>query len=108
MASYQATAEVFMTAFKALPGKERDAFLALAGGGTGEYNWDLIKIAMETVCNVSMIPAQDLLGLGSVARMNVPGVNEGNWQWRLKEGALSASIAARLGLLAKSTGRAVQ
>lgn len=85
--------------------KERDAFLALVGGGTGEPHWDLIKLAMDTVCRVSVFPAQDLLGLGSSARMNVPGVNDGNWQWRLKEGALGVEIAARLGTLTRSSKR---
>jgi len=88
--------------------RERNHFLSLAGGGTGEPNWDLIKLAMDTVCRISIFPAQDLLGLGSAARMNVPGVNEGNWQWRMKEGELHASIAARLGLLTRSTNRAIQ
>ena len=45
---------------------------------------------------LSIVPAQDVLGLGSEARMNRPGVTDGNWRWRLEEGALTAALAARL------------
>jgi len=86
--------------------REKEHFLSLIGGGTGEHNWDIVKMAMDTVCRVSVFPAQDLLGLGSSARMNVPGVNDGNWQWRLKEGALGVEAASRLGLLTRATRRA--
>lgn len=86
--------------------RERNAFLALVGGGTGEPHWDLMKLAMETVCRVSVFPAQDLLGLGSNARMNVPGINDGNWQWRLREGALGSEITSRLKKLALLSRRA--
>ena len=43
-----------------------------------------------------MIPAQDVLGLSSEARMNRPGEVEGNWQWRLARGQLTEALAARL------------
>ena len=43
-----------------------------------------------------MIPLQDVLGLGSEARMNTPGVTSGNWAWRLEPGQLTDEHAARL------------
>jgi 4-alpha-glucanotransferase len=43
-----------------------------------------------------MIPAQDVLDLGSEARMNTPGTTHGNWSWRLRRGQLTAELAARL------------
>ena len=43
-----------------------------------------------------MIPAQDVLGLGSEARMNHPGEDYGNWTWRLEPGPLTPELAARL------------
>lgn len=59
-------------------------------------NWDLIRAAFMSVANTTIIPAQDFLGLGSEARMNLPGRPEGNWTWRLKEGHLSPELAARV------------
>lgn len=44
--------------------------------------WDLIRAAYESVANLAIIPLQDLLDLGSEARMNHPGEPSGNWQWR--------------------------
>ena len=60
---------------------------------------------------LSIVPAQDVLGLGSEARMNRPGVSDGNWRWRLDRGALTPALAARLreatasGAGAQVTGR---
>ncbi len=45
--------------------------------------WDLIRTAFSSVSNTAIIPMQDFLSLGSEARMNIPGVTEGNWKWRL-------------------------
>ena len=43
-----------------------------------------------------IVPLQDLLGLDSTARMNTPGRATGNWSWRLRPGALTAELRARL------------
>ena len=51
-----------------------------------------------------MVQAQDVLGLGSEARMNMPGTAKGSWQWRLREGALTADLARRLGEVARGGG----
>ncbi|HFQ14212.1 MAG TPA: hypothetical protein ENK40_05395, partial [Gammaproteobacteria bacterium] len=48
---------------------------------------------------------QDVLGLGSEARMNIPGTTEGNWSWRFSEGATTEAIAARLRELVHCYGR---
>jgi 4-alpha-glucanotransferase len=42
------------------------------------------------------VPAQDVLALGSSARMNLPGTTRGNWRWRLEQGQLTSRLAARL------------
>ena len=44
--------------------------------------WPLIRAALESVANLVILPLQDVLELGSEARMNTPGTTEGNWQWR--------------------------
>jgi len=55
---------------------------------------------MSSVANTAIAPMQDILGLGSEARMNLPGVASGYWKWRMKPGAASDQIAARLKELA--------
>jgi 4-alpha-glucanotransferase len=47
--------------------------------------WDLIENAFASNSMIAIIPAQDLLGLGSKARMNTPGTTNGNWAWRMAQ-----------------------
>ncbi|MDD3649900.1 4-alpha-glucanotransferase [Immundisolibacter sp.] len=67
--------------------------------------WPLIRAALASVAELAVLPVQDLLGLGSAARMNTPGTVQGNWCWRLAAGQLTAPLAARLGELLKLYGR---
>ncbi len=50
---------------------------------TSDINWELIKIAMKSLCRIAVIPMQDVLGLGQQGRMNKPSTKVNNWQWRL-------------------------
>jgi 4-alpha-glucanotransferase len=61
-----------------------------------EPHWDLIELAMLSRAELAIVPAQDVLGLGSEARMNRPGATVGNWSWRLEPGSLTDELAARL------------
>ncbi|HEY1339771.1 MAG TPA: 4-alpha-glucanotransferase [Bryobacteraceae bacterium] len=61
-----------------------------------EMNWVMIRALMASVADTVCFPVQDILGLGSEARMNTPAVASGNWRWRVREGALTPQIAARL------------
>lgn len=70
-----------------------------------EINWDFIEAAMSSVCDIAIVPLQDILGLGSKSRMNLPASNEGNWSWRFKPDSLTAEIAARLKDLVSFYGR---
>jgi 4-alpha-glucanotransferase len=54
-----------------------------AGTDCAEVHWDFVRMAYASVADTVIIPMQDLLGLGSEARMNVPGFPTGNWRWRL-------------------------
>jgi 4-alpha-glucanotransferase len=65
-----------------------------------EIHWDFIRALMASVANTVLVPLQDVLGLGSEARMNLPGGTHGYWRWRLKTGELKASHAHRLKTLA--------
>jgi 4-alpha-glucanotransferase len=58
--------------------------------------WEMIRLAWGSVAVLAVAPAQDLLELGGHARMNVPGVADGNWRWRLRSGQVRADVWDRL------------
>ena len=66
----------------------------------------LIRAALGSVASLAIIPAQDILGLDSFARLNTPGTVEGNWTWRLPAGALTAQLARDYARLNGAFGRA--
>jgi 4-alpha-glucanotransferase len=66
----------------------------------------MLRALYASIADVAIAPMQDLLGLGSEARMNLPGRAEGNWRWRLAPGAASEALAERLAHLATTYGRA--
>ena len=59
-------------------------------------SWGLIELAQRSPASLAIVPVQDVLALGSAARMNRPGEVEGNWSWRLRPGELVDELAARL------------
>jgi 4-alpha-glucanotransferase len=75
---------------------ERAYALRYAGSSGKEFHWDMIRLAMASVADIAVIPMQDILGLDSRARMNVPGKAEGNWAWRYLPEQLTAKTRARL------------
>ena len=60
---------------------------------------------MGSVARTAIVPVQDLLGLGSAARMNRPGTTAGNWAWRVLPGELDDEVGARLRDLTVTYGR---
>src|SRR3954447_16777072 len=56
----------------------------------------LVRLAYASTARLAVVPAQDLLGLGSEARMNTPGVPDGNWTWRADPGAFDGDFVAGL------------
>ncbi len=70
-----------------------------------EIHWDFIRAVWASVANTAVVPLQDVLGLGTEARMNLPNSTSGNWAWRYKSGALTAEIGQRLGELTELYGR---
>jgi len=70
-----------------------------------EIHWDFIRAVLASVADTAIVPLQDLLGLGTEARMNLPNSTEGNWAWRYDSGQLSDEIAARLKKLTELYGR---
>jgi 4-alpha-glucanotransferase len=67
--------------------------------------WSLVEVAYASPARLAIVPVQDVLGLGSEARMNVPGRERGNWRWRLEEGQLTDRLAARLRASTEAAGR---
>lgn len=70
----------------------------------GEPSWALIGLALDMPCELAMMQAQDVLALGSEARMNAPGI-EGGWSWQMEPGALTDAHAERLRALTEAAGR---
>jgi 4-alpha-glucanotransferase len=70
-----------------------------------EPHWSLIGRALASRCRLALLPLQDVLGLGSEARMNRPGTTSGNWCWRMQPGALTGELAARLRAATKAAKR---
>lgn len=66
----------------------------------------LIRAALGSVARLAVVPAQDLLGLDSAARLNTPGTAVGNWTWRVPAGALTEPLADRYARLNRVFGRA--
>jgi len=77
--------------------------------GLGEHPHDvpgaLLRAALGSQAKLAILPVQDLLGLGSAARLNTPGTTQGNWSWRLPHGALSAELARDYARLNSTFGR---
>jgi 4-alpha-glucanotransferase len=65
-------------------------------GDDDEINWVMIRAILASVADVAIVPLQDVLGLGTKARMNLPGTVSGNWKWRYRPGALNAELSDRL------------
>jgi 4-alpha-glucanotransferase len=85
---------------------ERDYARKYLARDGSDIAWDLIRLAWGSVANAAMTTAQDLLGLGHEARMNLPStVGPPNWCWRLAPGALNDGIAKRLLELTAVYGR---
>jgi 4-alpha-glucanotransferase len=78
----------------------------LAGAFPGRDPWELLELTLSSRAALAMVPVQDVLGLGSEARMNRPGVVGGNWAWRLEAGQLGPEEGARLRRAAEASGRA--
>jgi len=73
--------------------------------GAASPVWSLLRAISGSVAQLAMVPAQDLLELGSEARMNTPSVPAGNWSWRAPEGSWTKGLAGRLAAIADVTDR---
>lgn len=70
-----------------------------------EIHWVMIRTLMACVADTVLFPLQDVLGVGSEGRMNLPGTSSGNWRWRFRSMDLFPGTAARLKELAETYDR---
>ena len=84
---------------------EREFCLKYLHTDGAEIHWDFIRAALASVADTAILPLQDLLGLGSEARMNLPNSTDRNWTWRFTENDLTNELAARLRDMTKTYGR---
>lgn len=92
--------------FAALAPAVRKRVLAYLGRGRGrEINRWFIEAVQQSPAATAIIPLQDLLGLGSEARMNVPGAESGQWEWRFRPEMLTGRIAEQFSRATRDSGR---
>ncbi len=91
--------------FDGLSQEERRRVLDYLGGDGSQVQWDLIRAAYTSVAVRTVVPVQDVFGLGHDARMNMPALAHGNWQWRARAEDFTPERAGRLRRLAELTGR---
>ncbi|MGI8914037.1 MAG: 4-alpha-glucanotransferase [Chloroflexota bacterium] len=84
---------------------ERRHFQRYAPSTGKEPVWDMIRLAYASVADLAVIPLQDLLSLGTKARMNFPGTAEGNWGWRYAGPLPNTPLARQLADLTEYYGR---
>lgn len=85
---------------------ERRTILAYTGTDGAELNWDFIRAVLNSRARLAVAPLQDLLGLGSEARMNTPGqMGENFWSWRFRWEQLTPEITERMRALTVEAGR---
>lgn len=85
--------------------RERQEFLRYLGGNADEIHWRMIRLVQASVARFSVVTMQDVLGLGSEARMNLPGSSQGNWRWRMRADELCKEDGARLREMAEAYDR---
>jgi 4-alpha-glucanotransferase len=85
--------------------QEHAAVEALVGPVNNRPAWPLMRAVQVSVAELAIAPAQELLELGSEARMNTPAVAQGNWSWRAPEGCWTDELADKLAALAEVTDR---
>jgi 4-alpha-glucanotransferase len=96
--------------YEALPDWQRQNlwnYLGRPGGEAQEAAWDLIRLAWSSPAAFAIAPLQDVLNLGSDARINVPGRADGNWRWRCTVDMLSGPAFQSLREVTETSHRAV-
>lgn len=85
--------------------RERQFCLDYLDSDGSVIHWDFVRAVLASVADTAIVPLQDLLGIGTEARMNLPNSTSGNWAWRYTAGALTPEIGERLKKLTELYGR---
>jgi len=91
--------------FERLPVEQQCVVLDYLGQPGEAMPWPLIRAALASVARLAILPMQDVLQAGSGHRMNIPGSNTGNWQWRFTWEQVVPGLSARLRILTQRYGR---
>jgi 4-alpha-glucanotransferase len=91
--------------WRTLSGRERAFAAAWLDSDGNEIHWDLIHAASASVADTVVLPLQDVLGLDSDSRMNLPGKSSGYWEWRFRWAEIEPGHAERLARMAAAHGR---
>ncbi len=84
---------------------ERERIQRYLGHDGSDIAWELMRFAYASTADTAIVPLQDVLRLGTEARMNVPGVASGNWRWRYRPEMLTEGMAEGLHIFAQTYGR---
>jgi 4-alpha-glucanotransferase len=90
--------------FESAPAEERALAREYLGCEAENIAWGLTRAAFASIAQTAIVPVQDILELGSDARMNRPGASKGNWSWRMRD-VLTQEHAEKMRRLAEITGR---
>jgi len=85
--------------FNSIPQEDRNyalRYLNNDGKNPDNIHWDFIRLAMQSVADICIIPIQDYLGLGSEGRINIPSTVGSNWRWRLLEGEITDELLMKI------------
>ena len=88
-----------------ISGEGRRFASAYLGQPADGVHWAMIRAAETSVARLCILPLQDVLGLGSDARMNIPSSSNGNWSWRYQPGSLAPELAEKLATLMEACDR---
>ncbi|MEZ6016457.1 MAG: 4-alpha-glucanotransferase [Planctomycetota bacterium] len=91
--------------WKSVDADTKRRFRSFTGGAAATAHWDMWRAACASPAHTAIVQMQDLLGLGRVARTNLPGTATGNWSWRIMRRDLSHTLAKRTRELALATDR---
>jgi 4-alpha-glucanotransferase len=84
---------------------EKEIALRYMGSNGTNAGWDFIRLLLSSAADTAIMPMQDVLQLGSEARMNIPSTTGNNWLWRMREDQLSNDLAVRLREMNQLYGR---
>jgi 4-alpha-glucanotransferase len=84
---------------------EHDFCLRYLNTDGSEIHWDFIRAIWSSVAHTAITPLQDLLGIGTEGRMNLPASTAGNWFWRYTDGSITPDVIERLREMTETYGR---